>query len=97
MEDFDQFLRWKYDFKNFAVDLISRVSNLTRFHEFKFRENAEFNLAKLIPIKVFTGVTATVTVKLIQFTSFSRLQNDEYPQGQKKLADDMGCPWLPSY
>ena len=56
MEDFDQFLRWKCDFKNFALDLISRVSS-QRFRFFfskkaKIRENAKFNLTKINPIKV---------------------------------------------
>ena len=42
-------------FQNFAVDLISRVSNLTRFNfakMAKIREITKFNLAKINPIKV---------------------------------------------
>ena len=39
MESFKWFLRPKWELKIFAVDLISRVSNPTRFRDFKFREN----------------------------------------------------------
>ena len=49
--------------KNFAVDLILRLSNSTRFREKgKVNANAKFNLAKINPIKVLEINFVNLTV-----------------------------------